>query len=72
MGVFVHLRETGAARMDIVPVQLRTVTPVGLILNAVCDFRHGHDVICQKRLKRLLAETALMDTAWDHGPASRR
>ena len=29
-------------------------------------------VICQKRLKRLLAETALMDTARDHGPASRR
>ena len=30
------------------------------------------NVICQKRLKRLLAETALMDTARDHGPASRR
>ena len=29
-------------------------------------------VICQKRLKRLLAETALVGTARDHGPASRR
>ena len=29
-------------------------------------------VICQKRLKRLLAETALVDTARDHGPVSWR
>ena len=40
--------------------------------NRLYEAAKRNNVICQKRLKRLLAETALMDTARDHGPASRR